>query len=266
MGGIVHRATHAQPSHADMRDLLAKSSREVLEQFAWSNVLLAFDYDGTLAPIVTDPNAARMRARTRRLLGVASSLYPITVISGRAKADALKRLEGVGLRGVVGNHGIEPSDRIVRAIEDVNQWSPILEARLAEHKGVKVENKTYSVAVHYRLSREKRRARAAIMDAARTLGELRIVGGKQVVNLLPSGAPHKGIALERERDLHVCDTAIYVGDDETDEDVFLLDQPGRLLTVRVGSKRSSAASYFVRDQVAIDRMLEVLVELRRNRD
>ena len=43
-----------------------------------------------------------------------------------------------------------------------------------------------------------------------------------------------------------CDTALYVGDDETDEDVFALDEPGRLLTVRVGNAPSRAAFYLQR--------------------
>jgi trehalose-6-phosphatase len=79
----------------------------------------------------------------------------------------------------------------------------------------------------------KKLARAAILEAAASLGDVRIVGGKQVVNLLPKGAPDKGKALERERERLCCDTAIYVGDDETDEDVFALDQPTRLLSIRV---------------------------------
>ena len=54
-----------------------------------------------------------------------------------------------------------------------------------------------------------------------------------------------------------------MGDDETDEDVFTLDQPGRLLTIRVGPKRSSAARYYIANQPAIDDLLRVLLELRR---
>ena len=80
----------------------------------------------------------------------------------------------------------------------------------------------------------------------------------------PSG-PHKGIALERERDRLQLDTAIYIGDDETDEDVFALDRPGRLLTVRVGPRRASQASYYVKNQAAIDDLLGALATLRQGR-
>jgi trehalose 6-phosphate phosphatase len=88
------------------------------------------------------------------------------------------------------------------------------------------------------------------------------MGGKLVVNLVPRGAPHKGMALERLRESLHCDTALYVGDDQTDEDVFALDDPGRLLTIRVGEKTTSRASFFLRDQACIDVLLERLLSLR----
>lgn len=245
-----------------MRDILSRTGREVLRQFTWSNVLLAFDYDGTLAPIVRDPNKAAMRASTRRLLAAVARRYPCIVVSGRAQSDAQHWLRGIPLEQVVGNHGIEPWQATRPLMNEVERWAPLLGRRLAPLKGVRIENKTFSVAVHYRRSREKKRARAAILDAAASLGAVRLIGGKQVVNILPKDAPHKGIALERERERLRHDTAIYVGDDETDEDVFALDQPGRLLTVRVGPKRLSQASYFLKNQAAVDEFLETLVIFR----
>jgi trehalose 6-phosphate phosphatase len=163
---------------------------------------------------------------------------------------------------VVGNHGVEPWQTTTGLIGEVRRWRPTLERALRSHSGVWIEDKAYSIAVHYRMSRAKKVARAAILRAAQELGDLRVIGGKQVVNLLPRGAPHKGFALERERERLGCDTAVYVGDDETDEDVFALDQPGRLLTIRVGAKRASAATYSLRNQREIDDLLLVLLRLR----
>jgi len=245
-----------------MMNILSMSNREVLEQFAWSNVLLAFDFDGTLAPIVPDPERARMRRRTRERLGELARLYRVIVISGRKQLDALEKLRGIEVLEVLGNHGIEPRDAAHRYVAEVRRWLPVLTERLAPLRGVAIEDKIFSVAIHYRRSREKKQARAAILRTAATLGAVRVIGGKQVVNVLPDGAPHKGIALERERDRMLCDTAIYVGDDETDEDVFTLDRPGRLLTIRVGSKRGSAAAYCIPDQRAIDDLLGALIDLR----
>jgi trehalose 6-phosphate phosphatase len=249
-----------------MKNILSRAGREVLEQFVWSNVLLAFDYDGTLSPIVAQPEQATMRPRTRELMGTVTKLYPVVVISGRAQSDTIKKLRGTGVREIVGNHGIEPWQATDRFMEEVQRWRSILDERLAPFRGVKIEDKVFSIAVHYRHSREKKRARKAILRAAAALGGARVIGGKQAVNLLPNGAPHKGIALERERRRLGCDTAIYVGDDETDEDVFALDQPGRLLTVRVGAKRASQAAYFIRGQLEIDEFLRLLTELRRRSD
>jgi len=246
-----------------MKNILSRSNREVLAQFVWSNMLLAFDYDGTLAPIVADPAQAKMRPETRELLWELTKLTRVIVISGRAQPDALKKLRGAGVREVVGNYGIGPWHPSNPHLAEVQRWRPVLDACVASLKGVKIEDKLFSVAIHYRQSREKKKARAAILKAAASLGQVRVIVGKQVVNILPNGAPHKGIALELERDRLQCDTALYVGDDETDEDVFTLDQPGRLLTIRVGPKRSSAARYYIANQPAIDDLLRVLLELRR---
>ncbi|MEK6630255.1 MAG: trehalose-phosphatase [Acidobacteriota bacterium] len=244
-----------------MRHILARANRDVLRQFACSRVLLAFDYDGTLAPIVSDPKQAAMRATTRALLSEIAKRYPCVVISGRARADALRRLRGVGAVEVIGNHGIEPWQTSQRGLLAVRRWQPTLARRLARLPGVRIENKVYSVAVHYRQSREKKKVRMAIHRTAAALGDVRLIRGKQVVNLLPNDAPHKGIALEKARTRFQCDTALYVGDDDTDEDVFALDQPGQLLTIRVGSKRDTLAGYFLRDQAEIDQLLHVLLSV-----
>jgi trehalose 6-phosphate phosphatase len=246
-----------------MRSILAPLNRPVLEQFAFSNVVVAFDYDGTLAPIVDAPEKAAMRPRTELLLKRLAELYPCIVISGRAESDTRARLRGIRLRSVIGNHGVEAWKGMNGFASEVRRWRPLLDRQLAGHPGVTIEDKTYSIAIHYRRSRAKRRVRAAALRAASLLGAVRIVGGKQVINLLPRNAPHKGDALERERKRLGCDTAIYVGDDETDEDVLGLDQPGRLLTIRVGAKRTSRADFCVRDQRQIDRLIATLVEGRR---
>jgi trehalose 6-phosphate phosphatase len=246
-----------------MIDLLARANVGFLDDFARSNVLLAFDYDGTLAPIVSDPDRAEMRPRTRALLASLAEHYPVSVISGRAQADVARRMRGLGLASVIGNHGLESWRAGEGRGAAVQRWLPAIAAGVAPLKGVSFEDKTFSVAVHYRRSREKKKARAAIFEAVAGIPDVRIIPGKQVVNILPLDAPHKGVALERERDRLRCDTAIYVGDDQADEDVFALDQPGRLLCVRVGRSRASAAAYSIANQRAIDELLSTLLACRR---
>jgi trehalose 6-phosphate phosphatase len=245
-----------------MKHILAEAQRDVLAQLSWSNVLLGFDFDGTLAPIVADPARAELRATTRRLLDELARLYPCVVISGRAVKDVQRRLTGIPLRAVVGNHGLEPwraTDELRRLVE---RWKALLAPAIAALPGVELEDKTYSLALHYRRSRQKKEARLGIVRALGQLGDVRVIGGKQVVNVLPLGAPHKGMALERERDRLGCDTAFFLGDDETDEDVFALDRPGRLFTVRVGAAPASQASYRLASQREVDALLARLIELR----
>jgi trehalose 6-phosphate phosphatase len=245
-----------------VRHLFTRANQEALEMFAWSNVLLAFDYDGTLAPLVSARSRARMRVATRRLLRRASVLYPCVVISGRSQADVRGRVQGIKVCRVVGNHGAEPSPEGAVVRRRVRQWMPVLKARLSGQQGVDIEDKRFSVAVHYRQARNRRAALQLITATGLLLKDVRVVGGTLVVNFLAAGAPHKGLALERERAQLGCDTVIYIGDDETDEDVFRLARHGQVLSIRIGRKPTSAAQYYIRDQSEIDRLLGTLVAIR----
>lgn len=245
-----------------MRNILTHPNLKILQQFAWSKVLLAFDYDGTLSPIVGKPEQARMRRTTHRLLVDLVKLYPCILISGRAQSDAKKMVDGIAFKEIVGNHGLEPWSVSDRLSDEVHRWQPLLKELLSDMPGVKIENKNFSLAIHYRQSREKKKVRDTIRKAAEILGRMRLIRGKQVMNLLPIGAPHKGIALLKERTRLGCDTAIYIGDDETDEDVFSLDQPGNLLSIRVGKKRTSSASFYLKNQREMDAFIQYLIRLR----
>ena len=244
-----------------MRYAFAGDGLALLERFARSKVLLAFDYDGTLAPLVSARAMAAMRRSTGLLLTRVSRRYPVVVISGRARDDALERLGGIEVCRVVGNHGAEPAPDGAAIRRRVRQWLPALRTRLDRCPGVEIEDKLLSIAVHYRKAPDRDATRHAILSAGAALPDVRIVGGKLVVNFVVPDAPHKGLALERERTHFACDNAIYAGDDVTDEDVFQLNRPW-LLSIRVGRKPSSAARYYLRDQAEIDRLLETLVALR----
>jgi trehalose 6-phosphate phosphatase len=247
-----------------MKNILGAEPRRLLSAYTWSRCLLAFDFDGTLAPIVADPAQAKMGTSTRALMIKLSRLYPCVVISGRSLADVRRRLGRLRLDGLVGNHGIEPFQATRGAHRQVRDWRPRFEAALRDEIGVRLENKTFSLAIHVRHARAKGRARRIVGEVTGQLEGARMFGGKEVINIVPTEAPHKGMALEHERARLDCDTAIYVGDDETDEDVFALDQPGRLLSIRVGRKEGSHASHYLRSQRDIDRLLRELIRLREN--
>ena len=248
-----------------MKRVLSPRNVDVLAQFAWSRVLLAFDFDGTLAPIVTDRDEARMRVSTRKLFERVCRLYPCAVISGRSRDDVASRLGGIPVRYIMGNHGLEPGEHMSTFERQTALVLPTFEETLAGWPGIDIEDKRFSLAVHYRRSRRKRDARKAIYDAVAALPiPMRTIPGKLVINVLPERAPHKGDALLRLRAEERADTAIYVGDDATDEDVFEIDQPGRLMSVRVGRANSSSASFYLRSQWEIDAFLSRLARLRKD--
>jgi trehalose 6-phosphate phosphatase len=246
-----------------VKHILAKAQQEILARFAWSNVLLGFDFDGTLAPIVESPSMAMMRPPTKKLMVALANHYPTVVISGRAQSDVSDRMSGVSLREIVGNHGLEPDNDMPRYRSLVAHWMPLLQEKLAAYQGVEIEDKTYSIAIHFRKSRERKVALKAIEAAVASLGAgVRSVGGKLVVNLIPEGAPHKGLALKRLHESLKTDTALYVGDDTTDEDVFGFDEIRCLLCIKVGRSGATRAPYYISSQDEMDDLLGALEKLR----
>jgi trehalose 6-phosphate phosphatase len=243
-------------------NILLPRNLRALAGFAASNVLLAFDYDGTLAPIAATPSAARMRVETRKRLARIADRYPCVVISGRPLDDLAKRLSRIPVWYLFGNHGFEPhagSDEHAARVED---WVHRLNAQLPAQQGLVIEHKKYSVTLHYRHVRNKRRVMEAIADAVRQLADVRTVGGAKAINLLPRGGADKGVAVQQARRMFACDTVIYVGDDGTDEDAFKSAPPDRLLSIRVGARGATRAQYRLRSQREIDQLLEHLLHFR----
>ena len=245
-----------------MRHILARRNLPALERFARSKVVVAFDYDGTLAPIRRDPARARLRPVTERLLGAVAKSFPCIVISGRGRAELEPLIGRIAFRQVIGNHGLEPSVGGPVYARRVREWVRELEQRLPQQQGLVVEAKRYSLAIHYREVARKREVVAAIKSAIGALRGVRNLGGIQAFNLVPAGAPHKGLALERAMRRFGCDRAIFVGDEATDEDAFRSGSSERLLSIRVGARRASAARYYIKGQSEIDVLLRKLLERR----
>lgn len=243
-----------------MQYLLSRASRSVVTRLASEQTLCAFDFDGTLSAIVEHPDRAGMRVRTQNLLSRLAALYPCVVISGRARADVLGKLGGVNVTRVIGNHGAE-TEAARRSHGWVERWKTALEHELAGITGLWVEDKGFSLAVHYRQSAQKAEARRRIFAAASDLQHVNAFGGKQVVNLVLDEAPHKGDALASERDRLRCNWVLYVGDDDNDENAFALG--GNVVPVRIGRKTRSHARYYLRTQAEIDELLALLVHLRK---
>ncbi len=248
-----------------MSDLLSTGMAGVVESLARPGTLIVLDFDGTLAPIVKDRDAAALGGRTRTILERVARLFPVAVLSGRAARDVRARLEGVAPRWVVGSHGAEwPGEvRAHRAWRTlVAGWRARLASRLAGVDGVELEVKPLSLAVHYRHSRHPREAAVRIGEAIEGLPGAAVVPGKKVVNLVPARAGDKGTALRRLVELAGAERVLFVGDDVTDEAAFgaHLDVPS--VMVRVGRSPSSLARSWLRRRADVDVLLERLVEAR----
>ncbi|HKU40496.1 MAG TPA: trehalose-phosphatase [Polyangiales bacterium] len=246
-----------------MKHLLAPPQLERLSRAIERRFLVAFDFDGTLAPLANDRDAVQLRERTRELFEGVCARYACAVISGRAREDVATRLEGTRVKYVVGNHGSEPHERVEQFAAEIDDVRAPLASALAGCEGVEIEDKRYSLAIHYRAAPDRARVRSAIDAAVSAFAHrLRKIPGKLVLNLVPVQAPDKGDALQRLMASEQAEVALYVGDDITDEDVFRLDKPGNLLTARVGAAQFSAARYYLRDQQEIDSLLAQLILFR----
>ncbi len=245
-----------------MRSLFGPRGRAALALAGASRTLLAFDFDGTLAPIVRHPAGAAMRGATRDLLREVALRYPCAIVSGRGVDDLRRLFAGVPVRWLVGNHGAEglgaaPPDR-----GRIAAWRRALRAVAREVPGVDVEDKGGSLSVHYRGAPDGRRARAAVLRVAGRQPGARLVPGKRVVNLVPREAPDKGAALAALVARARPEVVLFAGDDVTDEDAFRRPLGVTRITVRVGRARATAAGYFLAGQGAVDRLLRALRDAR----
>jgi trehalose 6-phosphate phosphatase len=252
-----------------MKHLSSPEGQEALRGLAHARALLAFDFDGTLAPIVSRPDQARAGIGVRQRLAQLAEQVPVAVISGRSLADLRPRIP-VEVRHCIGNHGNEGSDEALdtEAMRAVCiSWIAQLNAHIADPSfgaGIVVEDKGLTLSVHYRLARDR-------TNAARRLEELvpqlkpapRVIGGKLVLNLLPPGARTKFEALEALAQQEAADRVLFVGDDETDELVFA-QAPAHWITVRVELDRTSRADYFIHQQSEIAILLDQLLLLHRS--
>jgi trehalose 6-phosphate phosphatase len=207
--------------------------------------LFFLDYDGTLAPIVDDPDEAVPHPDMPELLEVLDARHPLWVVTGR-NLRSLEALLGMPLKGI-GLHGAQQgvigeeierlmSDDAARALETMRRSVP-------EMDGMSVEDKEDTFAVHYRQVASADEARAALERWAEQVPDgLEVIWGKKVVELRPAGLS-KGTAVRRVASGHPDRTPLYLGDDVTDEDAFaaLREMDRRAVTVKVGGGETQAA-------------------------
>ena len=242
-----------------MSHALSAAGIDVVRSFLAHPVLVAFDFDGTLAPIVDDRDRARIPGRRRSRLRAIARVAPVAVVSGRRREDVEPRVAGLGVRHVIGVHGLDPGTVAGADVAVVDALREVLVPALAGLPGVDVEDKGVALALHYRAAPDRVAARAAIDEAlAGVPVAYRAIPGHAVVDVMPPGAAGKGGAVRRLCVLEGVTRVLYVGDDVTDEDVFSLVTGPEVLGVRVGSHSTTAARLHLGAIDEIDLLLDVV--------
>ena len=241
------------------------------------HILLLLDYDGTLSPIVSSPEKAILDRGIKRLLIKLKCKKNITlgIVSGRRLAN-VKRLVGINGICYAGNQGLEikgpginfihPAARAFKPF--AKKIKKILKKQVKSIKGAIVEDKKFSVTLHYRLVKKSDLARLKkIFDkvsrpyiAGR---EIKISTGKKFWEMRPPVTWNKGKAIQKiVSGIHKKNILpIYMGDDTIDENAFRVVKK-RGLAVFVGklSLRTSA-EYGLKSVVEVKRFLKRLINL-----
>jgi trehalose 6-phosphate phosphatase len=250
-----------------MRHLFTQRGQAALAAALRRRPLLAFDFDGTLAPIELLPEQARVPSAVAGQLAALAARAPVAIVTGRAVAD-VRGLLGFVPQYIVGNHGAEDGDEapadgpaLARALDPLRRMLSAQTATLAE-AGVRVEDKGLSLALHYRLAPSPDAAVALIRDLlSQLLQPLHIFPGKMVVNAMAAHAPDKADAVRRLQARSGAGAVFYVGDDVNDEPVFR-SATAHWLTVRVGREdRASHARFFLDSVGEMAPLLERLLTL-----
>jgi trehalose 6-phosphate phosphatase len=252
-----------------------------------SAVLLYLDYDGTLVPLRRDPShcaiAPQLATVLRRLSErQASPALDLAVISGRSLADLRAQL-GPGLEhlALAGNHGLEIASggtswcdpRALALVPQLDGVAERLRDQLISWPGARLEHKGLSLSLHSRgLSALQRQGLIhhlqPLLAQIHREGQFVLRRGRMVLEVRPAILHTKADAVQwleaaaRRRGVwSAADPAeplrLYVGDDDTDEDVFRL-WPG-VVGVRVGpGAPHTAASYRLSGPAGVARWLEGL--------
>jgi trehalose 6-phosphate phosphatase len=243
--------------------LFGKAALKQLTDFIDLTTLFAFDLDGTLAPIVSDPSLIQIPDGVRSAFAALNDRAPVAIITGRSRSDALTHL-GILPRYLIGNHGAEGlpgwETRENDFVRTAQGWQHQLDLLLPpeDQTGIVIENKGPTLSIHYRHAINIREAQSRVLRATEGLMPVpRRISGKFVENLLPADAPDKGIALGLLMRQEKLAKGFFVGDDETDETVFHQERVN-IFPVRVGKSHSSGAAYYLKGQHEIARLIRTI--------
>ncbi|XP_074341227.1 putative trehalose-phosphate phosphatase F isoform X3 [Apium graveolens] len=277
----------------------ALSSFEKIIEYARNKKIVIFlDYDGTLSPIVDDPDRAFMSADMRYAVKSLAKHFPTAIISGRRR-DMVSELVGLTELYYAGSHGLDikfpvrdtatasidhinpvkfadQQDKEVNLFQPAREFLPMIDEVFrtlvkitSDITGAIVENHKFCASVHYRNVDEKSWETVAqrVHDVLKDYPRLRLTHGRKVLEVRPVIDWNKGKAveflLESMTDLGNSEDVlpIYIGDDMTDEDAFrVLRQGNRGYGVLVSSTPKESNAFFsLKDPEEVKKFLKSLV-------
>lgn len=284
----------AYPAIASPEASLRLPKQNALDHFAHirsciggKRPVVFLDYDGTLSPIVKEPDRAFMKEGMRDVLQKLSSTYTTAIVTGRSteKIYQFVKLDDVYYAG---SHGFEISGPVSRPISChvADEFRPLLaeskahlEAAVASIEGAMVEDNKYALSVHYRNVHpdQVEHVRAAVSAHLESQPTLCLKHGKKVFELRPQVDWNKGSAvlwILQALGLNQCKDDIfplYLGDDVTDEDAFVAlrrehPQNGAAILVRESGdeerKAETSAEYVLRNPDEVLIFLERLTQVQ----
>jgi trehalose 6-phosphate phosphatase len=222
-----------------------------------------FDFDGTLAPIVDDPEQVRVSGAALDALG---SLYDISggalaIVSGRPIADLDRFLSPLKLP-LSGVHGLESRDatgRVHRGGYDraaLRHLADKISAFAENRSGLVVEEKPGSVALHYRQAPDLGHSALQLAsELAAAIPGAKLMRGKMVVELRLGGRSKADAVSDfmAAAPFHGR-KPLFAGDDVTDEDAIALVEAMGGTGVKIGSQET-AASLMAPDRDAFEKWL-----------
>jgi trehalose 6-phosphate phosphatase len=235
-------------------------------------LLVALDFDGTLAPEVDDPEQARAipeaRSAVLSLLDLPGTR--VALVSGRSlrSLELVSDLPDTAL--LVGSHGIEirldhPGDAVsldTRELRQVDVLNEVLGEVADSFDQVWLEPKPAGFALHTRLATDHNSRVAhlvAVSEATAEVDNVKVRHGKNVLEFSVRSTT-KGDAIEHLRSYTNADAVFYAGDDVTDEDAFAALTPDDF-GLKSGTGETAAA-HRVAGPTQVAQVLALLAEFR----
>lgn len=253
---------------------LSAARGEILERVRLAQKILIFlDYDGTLVPIRPTPELARLSPERKRLLSALScrSKLKAGILTGRSLPDIWKGVELSGLF-YAANYGLAiatPKKSWVhpqaqKRVGLIKRMLPRLYRLASEFRGVRIEDKTLTVAVHFR----QYRGRSELLE--RKLKEIigarpnrfQLKTGKKIFEVYPAVKWDKGKALlkvEQMLGFRRKPLVIFIGDDRADEAAFRR-MGFRDISVAVGRREKTKARFYCRTSGEVIQFLKFLLK------